>query len=727
MSNAFPQHARPDLANEIKLGRTFIRKTPIEFHGPCPWCGGTDRFLVKLDIQKWTCRKCSDEKWGDVFDFIAKRDSTPLQDVLAQYKTSDFVPYAAKTPLPPTKAAVTDQYIYRDETGSVFGVKSRTEPKGFLWGSDRATGAAPLYNLPAVLSADADTLIWWVDGEKDVNTLTARGLIATSFADGMGTSWQPEFSRWLKGKHVVIIPDKDEELYTKEEDCAKAAAKSEAFIRKIQIGLLDAAASTTVLKLPGKGKDISDWLLYGGNLAELQTLATELRPREITTILDNTVYPGLDPKWLLAPSLVEFVETSHNSTGFPVEFFMSPVLAALSGAIGTSRILKLWENLEFTAAIWTCVVGDAGTGKTPTSKMALAPIYALESKWAEAYYKAQLEQKEAAKHRGKGEEPEDLIAKRILISDITIEAMASTLQDNPRGLLLDRDELSGWFKSFNQYKKSGDDRERWLSIWSSKSLIIDRKGNKYHSFVKRPFVAITGGTQPDKIKPILTGDEDGLVDRWLLFWPEAEPQYLEYKESVSTSIRTNYTNVIQRLVTLQESMQFDGEVGPTVLGFSPAAATLFQVKSRAVTDYARTLPPGPYRTAHSKAIDHAGRLCLVLHMAQVADGSNDKEVSVRTVEAAWNILHVAYQQLGKAYTHAEAPAQNREADALLQWMVKRNMRKCTIRELQRLRAPGCTKATEAKVLLDIMDNLGIGYVEQVKAGNKTQVWFTRGV
>lgn len=40
----------------------FISKAN-EFHGPCPKCGGTDRFVVQPKKAKAWCRRCN--AWGD--------------------------------------------------------------------------------------------------------------------------------------------------------------------------------------------------------------------------------------------------------------------------------------------------------------------------------------------------------------------------------------------------------------------------------------------------------------------------------------------------------------------------------------------------------------------------------------------------------------------------------------------------------------------------------------
>lgn len=45
-----------------------------ELAGPCPFCGGRDRFRVQPANNIWLCRNCTGGQWRDVIDFVARRD-----------------------------------------------------------------------------------------------------------------------------------------------------------------------------------------------------------------------------------------------------------------------------------------------------------------------------------------------------------------------------------------------------------------------------------------------------------------------------------------------------------------------------------------------------------------------------------------------------------------------------------------------------------------------------
>ena len=64
-----------------------LRKSGRFYIGPCPFCGGHDRFNVKLadNGQLWLCRMCGDGKYHDVIAFLMQRDNLTFAEVLAAY------------------------------------------------------------------------------------------------------------------------------------------------------------------------------------------------------------------------------------------------------------------------------------------------------------------------------------------------------------------------------------------------------------------------------------------------------------------------------------------------------------------------------------------------------------------------------------------------------------------------------------------------------------------
>ncbi len=74
------------------------------------------------------------------------------------------------------------------------------------WRNGKGDNPDVLYNLSAVLEADT---VLVVEGEKCVEALKKYGYAATTNPSGAG-SWKPEFSKWLEGKIVYLLPDNDD-------------------------------------------------------------------------------------------------------------------------------------------------------------------------------------------------------------------------------------------------------------------------------------------------------------------------------------------------------------------------------------------------------------------------------------------------------------------------------------------------------------------------------------
>jgi hypothetical protein len=67
---------------ETELGRrgVSLRRQGRELVGPCPVCGGTDRFAINIAKQLWNCRGC--DKGGDIIDLVQHLDGGEFLDAV---------------------------------------------------------------------------------------------------------------------------------------------------------------------------------------------------------------------------------------------------------------------------------------------------------------------------------------------------------------------------------------------------------------------------------------------------------------------------------------------------------------------------------------------------------------------------------------------------------------------------------------------------------------------
>lgn len=119
-----------------------------------------------------------------------------------------------------------------------------------------------LYRLPELMATDATTPVFVVEGEAKADAMLALSLLATCNPGGAG-KWAVTYSETLRGRHVVVLPDRDETGRSHAETVAKS--------------LRSAAASVKILPLPDlpdRG-DVVDWIAAGGTRAQLVALVAD--------------------------------------------------------------------------------------------------------------------------------------------------------------------------------------------------------------------------------------------------------------------------------------------------------------------------------------------------------------------------------------------------------------------------------------------------------------------
>ncbi|MEZ5948456.1 MAG: DUF3987 domain-containing protein [Planctomycetaceae bacterium] len=203
-----------------------------------------------------------------------------------------------------------------------------------------------------------------------------------------------------------------------------------------------------------------------------------------------------------------------------------PMLSVLGAAIGASRVVEVKPGFTQYAILWTGTLAESGAGKSPALGAAVGPYYRLE----ELHHNLHTEDCERIRQAhenlpGDGQSEPEFPAPGSS-SGTRLSKHSPVLQQNPQGLLLSADELSGWLGSFNQYKGKGADRSHWLSLYDGARLTIDRKtGPVKLIIVPNGIVSITGGIQPGVLRRALSDDDfdSGLPARFVFTMPPDRP------------------------------------------------------------------------------------------------------------------------------------------------------------------------------------------------------------
>lgn len=195
-------------------------------------------------------------------------------------------------------------YDYRDEKGVLLYQVCRTADKqfpvrvpdgskktGYRWklGDTRRV----LYRLEQVIAAvEQCRTIYICEGEKDVHTLEAQGLVATCNPGGAGSGWRPEYNIHLQDAVVWIIADADD--------------KGRAHARTVRQQLEGVAADITVAEAAA-GKDATDHFTAGKTLDDLLITWPTVRPSDADLAIELWQFlDGTDPAydWVI-PDLLE--------------------------------------------------------------------------------------------------------------------------------------------------------------------------------------------------------------------------------------------------------------------------------------------------------------------------------------------------------------------------------------------------------------------------------------
>jgi hypothetical protein len=310
--------------------------------------------------------------------------------------------------------------------------------------------------------------------------------------------------------------------------------------------------------------------------------------------------------------------------------------------------------------------------KTPAAKVAKKPVFERQRELGRAYaeekedWKRELREWEVEKRATAKageiapEQPEAPSMDRSVASDTTIEALVSILEANPRGLLVHKDELTGWVRSMDQYKGGkGSDRQHWLSLWSNDEVVVDRKSRMGEPIVlAKPFVSLFGGIQPAMLGELGGGMEDGLMDRFLFAYPQARHvRFNDYE--IGAEAEAQYAALYHELAGLTLATDEYGDPNPRSLRLSPEAKTLFANALDSLG--AEVLEPGfPARLegVWSKLRGYLARLSLVLAVCRcVTNIVREERLEAEDVRAATQLLGYFKAHARRVYAELRSPDQ----------------------------------------------------------------------
>ncbi len=576
----------------------------------------------------------------------------------------------------------------------------------------------PLYRLPDLVSAER---VYICEGEKAVDAARSVGLTATTSAHGSKSAHKADWGP-LAGKELILLPDND------------SAGRSYADTVVDILAKLTPITTIKVVELPDLplAGDIADFVTtqkVAGETdatirAEIEALVNSAEPVAIRQRTCKAEQFKPFPVNALPDPIQAFIHIAAKSIGCDSSYIALPMLSALASAIGNTRRIRLKPGWDEPAIVWTGIVGDSGTAKSPALDAALRPVRKRQHEAMSEHTNAMTLYRDEMKlhdrdlvhwKRGKGEddpptEPQAPVPDRCWCDDTTVEALAVLLLNQWRGLLMVRDELAGWIAGFDRYAQGkGGDVAKWLEMFGGRSMIVDRKTTE-PIYVPRAAVSIVGGIQPETLRRRLKREhrENGLAARLLLAWPPRRPK--RWTESgISTEAQAAVAAVFDRLYGLQPGIDDDGESEPKIVSLTPEGKREWIDFYNNHAEEQANLT-GDLAAVWSKLEGYAARLALVIHcvrwVARDETVASADEVDEKSIMAGVKLSKWFGHEARRVYGMLDESEEDSDQRRLVE-LVRSKGGSVTPRELMRSSRQFKT-SLEVKQALDNLVDTGLG-------------------
>jgi Protein of unknown function (DUF3987) len=411
---------------------------------------------------------------------------------------------------------------------------------------------------------------------------------------------------------------------------------------------------------------------------------------------------GLDPTMIPEPFRGWIVDVSERMQ-IPSDFAAAGAVVVAGSLIGRKLGIhpKRQDDWLVVPTLWGAVVGRPSVLKSPALAEVMKPLARPVAEAYEEYQEARLayesdvmvaeatkaalkdELKKAAREAARSRErsmlteiasrsqdaevPEEPLLKRYKTEDATVEKISEILLENPRGILVHRDELSGWLRNLDKQGREGD-RSFYLEAWNGTgSFDVDRIG-RGSLHIPALCLSILGSIQPGSLSSYVyqatqgeKGD-DGLLQRFqLLVWPDPLPTWRNVDRWPDVEAKNRAYEVFRRLDALNpEDFGASGEdeEGIPAVRFTEDAQEIFDQWRDELEVRLRSTELSPALESHlAEYRSLMPSLALIFQLIEFVDGSGDGgAVGIKpTLQAAAWCEHLE-THARRLYSSAENPA-----------------------------------------------------------------------
>ena len=336
------------------------------------------------------------------------------------------------------------------------------------------------------------------------------------------------------------------------------------------------------------------------------------------------------PLEIFPKAIRDIIEALEEYENYNVDFTAASFLTVFAAAMGNTWSVRFMTGWVSRPIIYMVLVGSPSCGKTPPLQQAVAPLLKLDGEYDMIYCK-EMEtyrrwERMSAKQRERHSLPEEMKMpqrKCHVVVDSTVEALIGALRDNPRGVLIYKDEIDSLLSNFNRYNSS--DEGYFLSLFSGTPFKYSRKSNNEHIFLANPYCSIIGTTQPGRLGEQFGGKRmmNGFSSRFLKVYPEIDKMPSWNDTAMPDGVLEEWERIIRKVVTVTPSTDQEGKATSIELLFSQEAKLrVIQWKDEVNNKAYAETDSDAVRALCGKLETYLVRFCLVIQIMHCICGES---------------------------------------------------------------------------------------------------------
>jgi hypothetical protein len=315
-----------------------------------------------------------------------------------------------------------------------------------------------------------------------------------------------------------------------------------------------------------------------------------------------------------------------EAKGYPTEYFLQSVLGAVSTAIGRSVVLNT-GNYTAIGSLWCIILGRKGYTKSESLDDAFKPIRKHQFELQDKYRGEMDEWEEWKANNPKDKSKPPPEPAKHVVNDTTPEKLVIMLSNNPKGIGMVYDEISGFVGRFNRYAAGGDE-QMFLTLFNGSSVMRDRI-NGVSAYAKHTYLTIIGTTQPSILNEVFSGkSQSGFFDRWIISQPDGFKKQYPNQFGINPIDEAKYERMILSLLY----QEFKG--ASYEMKYPPESYTIVNDFQKYMVDQQNETENDDYRGILAKMEIYLHKFALLLQCIEWVNGGLVEEVSPQSATGA---------------------------------------------------------------------------------------------